>query len=132
MAYSGMNVSKAQPAPSGPPAIRPPGEGPGDVPFLFSQQQRRLPGAMLMSLLLNASLVVLAISVPHWGPTIYSTAVMMTTRSDNPNIIWLRAPGPGGGGGRGKPQPGAAAQDRNAGQGSAERSGRQTGQPPES
>jgi TonB family protein len=76
------------------------GAHPREIPFLFEQQQKRIPSALAGSLashILLAALVVFG--VRYGGATAVSPALL--PEQPNTNIIWLSQPGPGGGGGGG-------------------------------
>jgi protein TonB len=76
------------------------GAHPVEIPFLFEQQEKRIPSALAGSLashILLAALVVFGIR--YGGANAISPALLPD--QPNTNIIWLSQPGPGGGGGGG-------------------------------
>jgi TonB family protein len=76
------------------------GAHPVEIPFLFEQQQKRIPSALAGSLashILLAALIVFG--VRYGGASTISPALL--PEQPNTNIIWLAQPGPGGGGGGG-------------------------------
>jgi len=76
------------------------GAHPREIPFLFEQQQKRIPSALAGSLASHIFLAVLVIfGVRYGGATAVSPALL--PEQPNTNIIWLSQPGPGGGGGGG-------------------------------
>jgi len=88
------------PASSGHLTVRPEGEGPVDVPFLFEQQQKkRVGGALASSVAAHAAVFGLLILVAKLLPQQVYQAVLPDRLSDQ--IVWLSQPGPGGGGGGG-------------------------------
>ena len=90
----------AVPASSGHLTVRPEGDGPVDVPFLFEQQQKkRVGGALGASVAAHAALLGLLILIAKLLPQQVYQAVLPDRLSDQ--IVWLSQPGPGGGGGGG-------------------------------
>ena len=76
------------------------GAHPVDIPFLFEQQQKRIPSALAGSLASHIVLgLLLLFGVRYGGATALSPALLPD--QPNTNIIWLSRPGPGGGGGGG-------------------------------
>ena len=76
------------------------GAHPVEIPFLFEQQQRRIPSALAGSLLSHVVFaLVVILGVRYGGATALSPALL--PEQPNTNIIWLSQPGPGGGGGGG-------------------------------
>ena len=76
------------------------GAHPVEVPFLFEQQQKRIPSALAGSLASHIFFAALVIfGVRYGGATAVTPAVL--PEQPNTNIIWLQQPGPGGGGGGG-------------------------------
>jgi len=76
------------------------GAHPVEIPFLFEQQQKRIPSALAGSLVSHIVLALIVIfGVRFGGATAISPAVL--PEQPNTNIIWLSQPGPGGGGGGG-------------------------------
>ena len=76
------------------------GAHPVEIPFLFEQQQKRIPSALAGSLASHIFLALLVVFGVRYGG---ATAVAPAQLPDQPNtnIIWLSQPGPGGGGGGG-------------------------------
>jgi periplasmic protein TonB len=76
------------------------GAHPVEIPFLFEQQQKRIPSALAGSLASHIFLALLVVFGVKYGG---ATAVSPPQLPDQPNtnIIWLSQPGPGGGGGGG-------------------------------
>jgi protein TonB len=88
------------PASSGHLTVRPEGDGPVEVPFLFEQQQKkRVGGAFGASVAAHAALLGLLILLAKLLPQQVYQAVLPDRLSDQ--IVWLSQPGPGGGGGGG-------------------------------
>ena len=76
------------------------GAHPVEIPFLFEQQQKRIPSALAGSLVSHIVLALIVLfGVRFGGATAVSPAVL--PEQPNTNIIWLSQPGPGGGGGGG-------------------------------
>jgi len=76
------------------------GAHPVEIPFLFEQQQKRIPSALAGSLASHVILTLLIVfGVRYGGATTVSPALL--PEQPNTNIIWLSQPGPGGGGGGG-------------------------------
>ncbi len=81
-------------------SVHVPGAHPIEIPFLFEQQQKRIPSALAGSLASHIVLAALVIfGVRYGGATAVSPALLPD--QPNTNIIWLSQPGPGGGGGGG-------------------------------
>jgi TonB family protein len=76
------------------------GAHPVEIPFLFEQQQKRIPSALAGSLASHIFLLALILFGMRFGG---ATAISPAQLPDQPNtnIIWLSQPGPGGGGGGG-------------------------------
>src|ERR1700704_2859582 len=73
------------------------GAHPVEIPFLFEQQQKRIPSALAGSLVSHVVLaLIILFGVRFGGATAVSPAVLPD--QPNTNIIWLSQPGPGGGG----------------------------------
>jgi periplasmic protein TonB len=88
------------PAPSGHLTVRPEGEGPVDVPFLFEQtQKKRVGGAAVSSIAAHAAVLGLLVLLAKLLPQQVVQAVLPDRLSDQ--IVYLTQPGPGGGGGGG-------------------------------
>ena len=76
------------------------GAHPVEIPFLFEQQQKRIPSALAGSLVSHIVLALLVVfGVRYGGATAISPALLPD--QPNTNIVWLQQPGPGGGGGGG-------------------------------
>ena len=88
------------PPSSGHLTVRPEGDGPVDVPFLFEQQQKKRVGSALgASVAAHAALLGLLVLLAKLLPQQVYQAVLPDRLSDQ--IVWLSQPGPGGGGGGG-------------------------------
>ena len=74
-------------------------DAPADVRFLFQSSQKRVSGALGVSLLIHAAAIALAVFIAT-RPYVQS-AVSLFPDALNKDIIWLDMPGPGGGGGGG-------------------------------
>jgi TonB family protein len=78
--------------------VRPEGLGPQEVPFLFQQQEKRLGGALGVSVATHVIVLGLALFIVRMvPPKVYDAAVPDKFE----DLIWLADPGPGGGGGGG-------------------------------
>ena len=76
------------------------GAHPVEIPFLFEQQQKRIPSALAGSFLSHVVFaLVLLLAVRYSAAKTVTPAVL--PEQPNTNIIWLSQPGPGGGGGGG-------------------------------
>src|SRR5438067_1787895 len=73
--------------------------GPGEVHFMFEQQEKRLGGAVGASVLSHAAFVLIILLIMRLTPEVEHHA-MLLQRSPNA-IVWLAEPGAGGGGGGG-------------------------------
>jgi TonB family protein len=88
------------PATSGHLTVRPEGEGPVEVPFLFEQQQKkRVGGALGASVGAHLALIGALLLLAKLLPQQVIEAVLPERLSDQ--IVYLSQPGPGGGGGGG-------------------------------
>jgi protein TonB len=76
------------------------GAHPNEIPFLFEQQQKRIPSALAGSLASHIFLALLVIFGVRYGGAKAVTPALLPEQP-NANIIWLSQPGPGGGGGGG-------------------------------
>src|SRR3954452_5225834 len=76
------------------------GAHPAEIPFLFEQQQKRIPSALAGSLASHVVFALLIIFGVRYGAAKTITAPLLPEQP-NTNIIWLSEPGPGGGGGGG-------------------------------
>lgn len=79
--------------------VRPEGIGPAEVHFSFEQQEKRLGGALGISVLSHGALVLLWVIVVSLLPEPVRQAFLPERLSQE--IVWLAEPGPGGGGGGG-------------------------------
>jgi TonB family protein len=76
------------------------GAHPTEIPFLFEQQQKRIPSALAGSLLSHVVFALVIIFGVRYGAATTVTPAVLPDQP-NTNIIWLSQPGPGGGGGGG-------------------------------
>ena len=76
------------------------GAHPTEIPFLFEQQQKRIPSALAGSLLSHIVFALIVIFGVRFGAAKTVTPALLPDQP-NTNIIWLSQPGPGGGGGGG-------------------------------
>jgi TonB family protein len=76
------------------------GEHAPDVPFMFEWQPKRTGWSMVVSLGINATLLMLVLFLPQLFPHAF-TATAVLPEQPNEHIVWLSEPGPGGGGGGG-------------------------------
>ena len=74
-------------------------EGPGEVRFMFEQQEKRLGGAMGASVLSHGAFVLIILLIMRLAPTPGSHAMLVDRLPHQ--IVWLAEPGAGGGGGGG-------------------------------
>jgi periplasmic protein TonB len=79
--------------------VKPEGLGPAEVHFSFEQQEKRMGGAIGMSVLSHGALLLLFLLIASLMPEPVRQAIM-PDRLPN-EIVWLAQPGPGGGGGGG-------------------------------
>jgi periplasmic protein TonB len=79
--------------------VKPEGLGPAEVHFSFEQQEKRMGGAIGMSVLTHGALLLLFVLFASLMPEPVRQAIM-PDRLPN-EIVWLAQPGPGGGGGGG-------------------------------
>jgi protein TonB len=79
--------------------VRPEGLGPAEVHFSFESQDKRIGGALGLSVLTHAAGIVLFLIVASLMPEPVRQAIMPERLSNE--IVWLSVPGPGGGGGGG-------------------------------
>jgi TonB family protein len=79
--------------------VRPADVGPGEVHFLFEQQQKRIGNALGASVITHLALLALILLIGRLLPKQVYQAVPPDRLSDQ--IVWLSEPGPGGGGGGG-------------------------------
>jgi periplasmic protein TonB len=76
------------------------GAHPTEIPFLFEQQQKRIPSALAGSLLSHVVFALVVLFGVRYGAAKTVTPALLPDQP-NTNIIWLSQPGPGGGGGGG-------------------------------
>jgi TonB family protein len=76
------------------------GAHPTEIPFLFEQQQKRIPSALAGSLFSHIVFALIVIFGVRYGAAKTVTPALLPDQP-NTNIIWLSQPGPGGGGGGG-------------------------------
>jgi protein TonB len=82
--------------------VRPEGDGPVEVRFMFENQERRTFGAGTASLLAHAAFIGLCVLIAQLLPEqVYETIIPDRLT----NVVWLATPGPGGGGGGGNKSP---------------------------
>ncbi|HEY6360777.1 MAG TPA: TonB family protein [Vicinamibacterales bacterium] len=84
-------------------SVRPEGDGPVEVRFLFEQQEKRLGGALGASVLSHVAFVAIALLIANFLPERTGEAILPDVV--NRDIVWLTDPGPGGGGGGGNSRP---------------------------
>ncbi len=84
-------------------SVRPAGEGPVEIHFLFEQQEKRLGGALGASVLSHIAFVALGLLIANLLPDRFGEAILPDRT--NQDIVWLAVPGPGGGGGGGNSRP---------------------------
>jgi TonB family protein len=77
------------------------GAHPVEIPFLFEQQQKRIPSALAGSLASHIFLAALVVFGVRYGGASAVVTPALLPDQPNTNIIWLQQPGPGGGGGGG-------------------------------
>jgi periplasmic protein TonB len=75
-------------------------DAPAEVRFLFQDSQKRVSGALGISLLVHGAAIALAIFIAT-RPYVQSAATAILPETTNKDIVWLDIPGPGGGGGGG-------------------------------
>lgn len=95
-------VSDRQPA-SDHLSVRPAGDGPAEVHFMFEQQQKRMGGALGASVISHVGLLAAFLLFLRVAPDSMTTALLPTEMPKE--IVWLVQPGPGGGGGGGNKAP---------------------------
>lgn len=92
-----------QPVASGHISVRPEGTGPRDTLFQFQKQEKRLSGAVGISIAVHAGALLLLILAARYLPQEVYEAVLPDQLSNR--IVFLPQPGPGGGGGGGNRAP---------------------------
>ena len=83
--------------------VRPAGEGPAEVRFMFESQEKRTWGAGTASLAAHAAFLGICVLIAQFVPERVYETVLPQRLSDR--IVWLAQPGPGGGGGGGNKSP---------------------------
>jgi len=78
--------------------VSPEGIGPAEVHFMFEMQQKRIGGALGVSMASHAAVILLLVLISQLLPEKVYQAVLPERL---PDIVWLAQPGPGGGGGGG-------------------------------
>ena len=73
--------------------------GPPEVHFLFEQQQKRLGGSMMASVVSHGAFVLLILLIMRLAPKPDGHAMLLDRTPSE--IVWLAEPGAGGGGGGG-------------------------------
>jgi protein TonB len=73
--------------------------GPPEVHFLFEQQQKRLGGSMMASVVSHGAFVLLILLIMRLAPKPDGHAMLLNRAPSE--IVWLAEPGAGGGGGGG-------------------------------
>ncbi len=84
-------------------SVRPPGSGPVEVHFQFERQEKRLGGAIGVSILSHAAFLAAFLLFLRFAPESVTTAILPDNLPSE--IVWLVEPGPGGGGGGGNKSP---------------------------
>jgi len=100
---SGKAEQPEIPAPSGHISVRPEGTGPRDTLFQFQKQQKRLGGAVGISIGVHVGVLLLLIFAARFLPQEVYEAILPDQLSNR--IVFLPQPGPGGGGGGGNRAP---------------------------
>src|SRR3712207_5673020 len=98
--HSGRPEQSQQAATSGPSGhltVRPEGHGPRDTLFQFEKHEKRIGGAVGISIAAHAGAIALLVLVAQFVPEQVYEAVLPERLSKD--IVWLAQPGPGGGGG---------------------------------
>jgi len=72
---------------------------PGEVHFLFEQQEKRIGGSMAASVITHGAFLLIILLIMRYKPD-YSANAMLLDRAPH-DIVWLAEPGAGGGGGGG-------------------------------
>lgn len=84
-------------------SVRPVELGPREVHFQFEQQQKRIGGALGVSVASHAAFLVAILLFIRFAPERVTSAILPDRLPDD--IVWLSQPGPGGGGGGGNKMP---------------------------
>lgn len=91
--------SKADPTPAQGHLYVRPNTGPGEVRFMFEQQEKRLGGAMGASVLSHGAFVLIILLIMRLAPQPGSHTMLLDRLPSQ--IVWIAEPGAGGGGGGG-------------------------------
>jgi periplasmic protein TonB len=83
--------------------VRPEGLGPRDTFFQFEKQEKRIGGAVGISVAAHVGVLALLVLIARFVPEQVYEAVLPERLSKD--IVWLAQPGPGGGGGGGNKMP---------------------------
>jgi protein TonB len=100
---NGTPEQPATPAQSGHISLRPEGTGPRDTLFQFQKQEKRLSGAVGISIAVHVGAFLLIVLAARFLPRQVYEAILPDQLSNR--IVYLPAPGPGGGGGGGDRRP---------------------------
>jgi protein TonB len=92
----------AEPVTSGHISLRPEGTGPRDSLFQFEKQEKRIGGAVGVSMMVHAAVILTMVLIARFLPEQVYEAVLPDQFKD---IVWVAQPGPGGGGGGGNRAP---------------------------
>ncbi len=84
-------------------SVRPPGDGPVEVHFLFEHEPKRMRGALTASILSHVAFLALFLLLLRVAPENVTNAILPDDLPEE--IVWLVQPGPGGGGGGGNKSP---------------------------
>jgi TonB family protein len=84
-------------------SVRPEGLGPRDTFFQFEKQEKRIGGAVGISIAAHIGVLALLVVIARFVPERVYEAVLPERLSKD--IVWLAQPGPGGGGGGGNKAP---------------------------
>jgi TonB family protein len=104
-----MSTTSSQPVSSDPTVktdhitVRPVELGPREVHFQFEQQQKRIGGALGVSIATHAAFALVILLFIRFAPERVTSAILPDRLPDD--IVWLSQPGPGGGGGGGNKMP---------------------------
>ena len=83
--------------------VLPAGIGPPEEHFQFERREKRIGGALVVSIVTHLALALAVILFIRFAPERVVTAVLPDRLPDS--IVWLSQPGPGGGGGGGNQSP---------------------------
>jgi TonB family protein len=84
-------------------SVRPEGLGPRDTFFQFEKQEKRIGGAVGISIAAHVGVLALLVLIARFVPEQVYEAVLPERLSKD--LVWLAQPGPGGGGGGGNKAP---------------------------